>query len=209
MWGDPPLPIESAVLRAIPRRGIAAENALWTTLYGLLLYDLFWLPVPGMLPRRNLDGPLDLGTPDFARHRRQPLQQRLEALATGSGPALLHEAWRHHGERIRGVDWRLATRGTLEACVVGVGGPALAVILGRLAEEGWAAAAGLPDLAVLPGPEVSLPRGFPRRLGESLFLVEVKGPGDTVRDAQAVWFDRLLAAGARVELWRVGNIGAR
>jgi hypothetical protein len=34
-------------------------------------------------------------------------------------------------------------------------------------------------------------------------LVEVKGPGDTVRPGQAVWFDRLIGAGAPVELWRV------
>jgi hypothetical protein len=34
-------------------------------------------------------------------------------------------------------------------------------------------------------------------------LAEVKGPGDTLRDAQAVWLDLLLQAGAPAELWTV------
>lgn len=203
LWGDPPLVVEQAVARAVPRRVLAAENALWTTLSGLLLLDLWWLPVPGMLPTTNLSGPLDLGTPDFAAHRRQPLDGRLAQLRQGQAPQLLRRSWRHHGERLRGVDWGLASLGELEACAVGLGGPALAAVVGRLAQEGWSAAVGLPDLAILPGPACRLAGCFPGGLGEGLVLAEVKSPGDTVRDAQAVWFDHLLHAGAQVELWRV------
>jgi len=202
-WGDPGLSIEAAVARSVPRSVLQAENALWTTLAGLLLYDLLWLDVPGMLPRPHLAGPLDLGTADFARHRQEALADRLQALQDGRGPALLRAAWAHHGERIRGVHWGRWSLGALEACVAGVGGRPLALILGRLAHEGWSAATGLPDLVVLPGPRCRLSHGFPSRLGEGLVLVEVKGPHDTVRDAQAVWFDHLLRAGAQIELWRV------
>jgi hypothetical protein len=203
LWGEPPLPVEQAVARTVPRAVLSAENALWTTLSGLMLFELFWLPVPGMLPRAHLHGPLDLGTPDFAAHRRAALDARLAAIAGGAGLGLLRAAWAHHGVRVRGVHWDAWSLGALEACVAGVGGPALALILRRLAEEGWAAATGLPDLAVLPGPACRLDHAFPARLGPGLVLAEVKGPNDTVRDGQAVWFDRLLRAGAQVELWRV------
>ena len=63
--------------------------------------------------------------------------------------------------------------------------------------------AGLPDLVVCPGPAVRLPDAFPSQLPEGLLLAEVKGPGDTLRDAQVVWIDHLLARGATVEVWKV------
>ncbi len=192
--------------RVVPRTVLSAENLLWTTLFGLLLRDLVWLPVAGMLPRRHLSGPLDLGTPAFAQHRAEPLAERLAALQAGEGTRLLDEAWAHRGERLRGVAWDAWSREDLVRCLEGVGGPALAEILGRLAAEGWAAAVGLPDLVVLPGPATRLPESYPSRLDEGLVLVEVKGPTDTVRDAQAVWFDRLLAAGAPVAVWRVAPL---
>ncbi|MBW1877749.1 MAG: VRR-NUC domain-containing protein [Deltaproteobacteria bacterium] len=77
------------------------------------------------------------------------------------------------------------------------------MILETLLREGWRAARGLPDLVVLPGPRIRLPGAMPSRLGEGLVLAEVKGPTDSVRDEQAAWFDRLLGAGAKVELWQV------
>ena len=76
-------------------------------------------------------------------------------------------------------------------------------MLGRLAREGWRARRGLPDLLILPGPEVRLCQAEPADLGSGLLLAEVKGPGDQVRDAQAAWFDALLTAGAPVELWKI------
>ncbi len=209
LWGVPGRVVEDAVAASVPRTVLRAENALWTTLLGLLLQDLLWLPVPGMLPRSHLAGPLDLGTPDFARHRREVLEERLEALAEGGGLGLLRTAWALHGSRIRGIHWESWSLGALEAVVAGIGGRTLSVVLRRLAEEGWGAAAGLPDLVILPGPPCQLEHAFPRRLGPDLLLVEVKSPHDAVRDAQAVWFDRLLQAGASVELWRVAPLQER
>ena len=70
-------------------------------------------------------------------------------------------------------------------------------------DHGGYAFSGLPDLVVLPGPDITVDGLFPARLGPELHLVEVKGPGDSVRDEQAIWFDRLVDAGVSVELWRV------
>ena len=44
---------------------------------------------------------------------------------------------------------------------------------------------------------------LPSRLPPALVLVEVKGEQDTVRDAQAWWFDVLASAGVRIERWEV------
>ena len=81
-------------------------------------------------------------------------------------------------------------------------GPALATVMDRLAHEGWRASQGLPDLVVLPGEPVELPAA-PALLSSDLVLAEIKGPGDQVRDEQAVWFRRLAHTKVRVELWRV------
>lgn len=204
-WGGEGLPIELACVAAVaPRAAIWGENTLWTTLFGLLFADLYGLPVPGMLPTRLLAGPLDLGTPAFAARRAGPVRARLEALGAGEGAALLA---RHHtryaGCALAGVRWELAPLPQLVDVVEGLGPRALCAAVQLLLDQGWAAARGLPDLVVLPGPAVRLPGGLPAQLPEALLLAEVKGPSDSLRDEQRVWHDQLLAAGVRVELWRV------
>ena len=73
MWSEGER-IEPAVIKVLaPRRAIHGENLLWTTLFGLVFLDLYWAPVPGMLPAPYLSGPLDLGTPHFLEHRRHAL----------------------------------------------------------------------------------------------------------------------------------------
>ena len=64
----------------------------------------------------------------------------------------------------------------------------------------WGAARGLPDLLVLPGEPVRL-EAVPATVGPSALLAEIKGPTDSLRDAQKVWLHTLLAAGAEVEVW--------
>lgn len=201
-WGEPPLPIERAVLRHCgPRLGEFAENGLWTTIFGLVCFDLLWLPIPGMLPVPGMDGPLDLGTAAFVRQRAAPFAERLEQLRQGLGAEILA---RHHaqwgGAQVRGVHaFPLETLlAVTEAC-----GPALAAVVERLGKEGWSAARGLPDLVFLPGEHGVVPDLVPSRLPEGLLLVEVKGPTDALRDAQRVWHDHLLRAGLAVEIWKV------
>jgi hypothetical protein len=80
----------------------------------------------------------------------------------------------------------------------------LAAVLETLLHHGPHATAGLPDLIVWPGPAIGIAGAYPHKLGPGLVLAEVKGPGDAVRDEQLVWHDRLMRAGAAVELWHVG-----
>ncbi len=202
------LPVEAALVASLPgRRVLHGESAPWTTLFALLLADLYFLPVPGMLPAPWLSGPLDIGRPAFAEQRSEPLARALAAVRAGQAPARLRSAHRRlEGQAVAGAHWWAASLEELDSIAVALGGPALATILERLAVEGWQAARGLPDLVILPGAELRAPGPSAGILPPGLLLAEVKGPGDQVRDAQAAWFHLLLQAGVPVELWRVSRL---
>lgn len=207
--GEDVVPVEEATVRWLEqhgRRALHVEGALWTTLFALLFAEAWFLQVPGALPVRFLDAPLDLGTPAFRERRRETVDRILQALHEGEGTRRLAQAWeRLHGTRLAGVSWQLAPLEVLLEVTDGLGGSGLARVMEALLDGGRAGAGGLPDLVVLPGAEVRLDGSHPSKLGSGLLLAEVKGPGDTLRDAQAVWLHRLLQAGVPAELWEVGR----
>jgi hypothetical protein len=199
--------VETAVVGALAtvgRRAVHAEGALWRTVVSLLLTPALFEPVPGMLPVPRLDGPIDAGTAAFAERRPARIAEIRAAVAAGRAPERVAEAWdAWHGCQVWGVTWEVAGRDELVALAAAAGPDVLGVLLEARLAGGRGVFAGLPDLVLLDGPEVRLPRAFPARVPAGLVWVEVKGPGDVLRDAQVVWCDRLLAAGARVEVWRV------
>lgn len=199
--------IEDAVaarLRDAGRTVIAAENVLWHTVVGLLLADVMFLPIPGVLPVPRLSAPLDWGTPAFRQRRTDAVAAQRARVAAGDGPALLDDAWgRYDGQAVAGVVWDVAPRAQVVAAVAGLGATGTLAVLDAWLDHGREARAGLPDLCVLPGPAVVVPDVFPSRLPDGLVLVEVKGESDTLRDAQRVWHDRLLTAGVPTEVWWV------
>jgi len=193
-----------AMLHSVGRRAIHAEGALWSTLFALLFADCYFLDVDGALPCRFLSGPLDLGTPAFRARREAPVSEVLDGILAGEVAARLRDAdHRFRGQRLAGAQWHVGSAEILMDVATGIAPRALVTILEQILVNGRRATRGLPDLAVLPGRACHLPTGFPRRLSESLLLVEVKGPGDSLRDAQSVWLDRLLRSGTQVEIWEV------
>jgi len=203
------LHVEAAVtgcLEAGGRRAVRSENLLWTTLFGMLLRDVVFAPVPGMLPGAMQAGPLDLGRRGFARRRERWLGPALEAVRGDAGVDRLSCAFQDHlGEAIWGVSWTRWTEPELRRICEGLGGPLLARVLEALAHG--ASRNGLPDLLVLPGERVRLDHLFPGRLPAGPLFVEVKGPGDQLRDGQLVWLHRLLGWGAHAEVWDVEALG--
>lgn len=197
--------VETAVADAIRASGrgvIESENLLWTTLFGLLLRDVVFAPVPEMLPGRLQLAPLDHGLPSFAERRAALLAAALSEIRADAGRRRLARAFEHHvGEAIRGVRWQAWSRARLDAILEGLGGELVAGVLDAMAHG--APRRGLPDLVVLAGPSTRVPDLFPGRLPADPVFVEVKGPGDAVRDDQAVWLDRLLRQSVRAEVWDV------
>jgi hypothetical protein len=203
------LTVEAAVLRHLARagrKGLHAEGTPFCTLVTALCAELYFLPVPGALPVRFLAGPLDLGTPQFRARRAEPLQQLLMAIDRGEAPELVaraDERWR--GTRLHGARWDVVDKDTLVELARGLGPAGTRTLVETLLEHGPGQAAGLPDLVVLPGERVRLELAWPGWVPQTLLLVEIKGPGDTVRDEQRVWHDRLLQARVPVELWEVAS----
>lgn len=197
--------IEAAVidwLAGLGRRAIHGEAQPWIALYALVFADLYFLPVPGMLPTRFRSGPVDVGTPGFYTRRRAAVDERLARVsAFGS----LDYVIGYDGSRLAGLT-NLAG-----AVFLAEHAPANMVhcVLRRLAEEGWSASPGLPDLFVPEGPPQRLEealRGLdslPAKLPKTAFLAEIKGPTDTLRDEQRLWIDRFLQNGIHVELWEL------
>lgn len=207
MGPEGPDTIEQVVVglvRAHGRIALRAEGAPWSTLFALLFAEAYFLPIPGTLPVPLLAGPLDLGTPAFREARTDACAAVLTAVQEGRAADLVAERWASWaGVRLRGARWERTTLEALLAIAAAAPPRGLAVLLDRLLDRGPRASAGLPDLIVLPGPEVRLESAFPRRLAPELTLVEVKGPTDTLRDEQIIWHDTLVRAGWAVEVWWV------
>lgn len=199
--------IEGAIIARLAERGRVAlrcEGGLARTLFALLFVDALLAPVAGALPVPRLSGPLDLGRSTFSCRRPRWIYPVLDAISAGEAPGRIQAACeRFAGVRLVGVSMPLDPAAPLVAAAEALGPGGLRALLLPLLRDGLGAAAGLPDLLLLPGSEVTLPHAFPRRLGPDLCLVEVKGPGDSLRDGQRVWIDRLQGAGLRTEVWRV------
>jgi len=191
-------------IEATGRRVIRAEGPFLTTLYGLLLSDVYFLPVAGMLPCRFLSGPLDVGTPLFGVRRSAPIRVLCERIRSGDAESLVQRTWeRWVGTRLAGVNWDLASCDEWRALTQGLGPTVLLNILEVLLEQGWTACAGFPDLVVLTGGRARVKGAVPARLSESLLAIEVKAPGDAMRDAQRVWMDWLVHRGVQAEQWQI------
>jgi hypothetical protein len=193
-----------ALVQASGRRALRCEGPLVRALFSVVFVDAVLAPLPGALPVPRLPGPLDLGTPDFAARRPAWIQPALDAVAAGAAPSLVRAGCaRLAGVRLAGLELPVDDPEPLVAFADALGPAGVRALLVPLLRDGPRVAAGLPDLFLLPGPEVRIDAALPARLPEGPLFVEVKGPGDALRDAQRAWIDRLLAAELSVEVWDV------
>ena len=197
--------VEQAVADVLLHAGrtvIPSENLLWTTLFGILLRDAVFAPVAGMLPGAMQSAPLDFGLPEFATRRTALLNRALDEIRVDHGLARLQHALDHHyGEAIRGVSWERWTDHELRQILEGLGGPLVAFVLAALASG--ASRSGLPDLVVLTGSPIRVSGLFPGSLPKGPLFIEVKGPGDSLRDGQRVWLHRFATGGVAAEVWDI------
>ena len=202
--GEKAVSIERAVadwLSVHGRKTIRSENDLWTTLFVLLYEPVFFADIPGSWPAPFLARPTDLGLPSFVERRRNQIDFRHKEFETKEPGTLLTQAWNaRFGQRISGVHWNRWHLNDLVNIVNTLGVVALRAVLEPFLHQWRRAARGLPDLVLLPGQ--SQPIGG-TELSCDLTFVEVKGPGDSIRDAQRWWLAVLRDAGIRAEVWRV------
>jgi hypothetical protein len=196
--------VESATigwLRTKGRVALHAEGGLWTTLCGLLYQSAFFAPIPEMLPCDHLTSPLDLGTPEFIQRRETWIASIHEAIRDGRTSALLENSWRErHGQRIAGLSWTRWSLSEIQEVASSVHPDALIEIMALFLTRWRDVRSGLPDLFVLPGPPVDH-EGL--HLTNKAIWIEIKGPGDSLRDAQRWWIERFKTLNVPAEVWRI------
>lgn len=60
--------------------GIHAEGGIWSTLFGLLMWDVLFAPVPDVFRNQFQTAPLDLPTPAFFPTRLRAIEACLQRI---------------------------------------------------------------------------------------------------------------------------------
>jgi hypothetical protein len=181
--------VEEVVLQSFASGGLYAENALYSTLFGLLFWDQIFAPVPGAFLHPFQSAPLDASTSEFFECRKTMLVERLDEISRSDVGDLVGRAYRQYqGTASMFARWELYTETDLSTASISLGNT-LVPILDRIARHPGRHAKGMPDLLVWD-------EGRP-------VAVEVKGPGDQVRLEQRLWHDVMLRAGLEVRIARV------
>ncbi|KAG9013848.1 hypothetical protein FRB94_004227 [Tulasnella sp. JGI-2019a] len=179
-------------------KGFHAEGRIIVHMFTMLFWPvLFDLSIPGTFETAFQTGPLDLVHDTFYSSRTDAIEERLKMIEDGQGLEFIVEV----DERERpqrtwavGVRWDdFSLDDTLEIAE-GIGGVGLSVICRLLCEDYGNRGSGVPDLIVWKAGEK-----------KSMF-VEVKGPGDSLRENQKVWIDVMIRSGISVELCLVEDI---
>jgi len=198
--GERSCSVEQVVMEILAADGLEAfhvESAAWTTLFGLLYSEALFASIPGMLPTPHLRGPIDLGTPSFLERRCHIIEDIEADIHGGNASRRLTASWeRSFGQDIIGVRWTAMPLDALCWLADSLPSDTLVGLMEAFATNWWHAARGWPDLVVLDRTGLK-PRS------DSVKLIEVKGPTDTLRDAQRWWLNELLRLKIDARVWSV------
>ena len=151
------------------------ENSLFTSVLGLLIWDIVFAAVPGAFFNPFQIAPSDFYTPDFYRLRRASLEQRL---AQVDSAAFAEIVWRNYRNKQGTVNplvhWEAMTEALLTLSLSRIPAAQWRSIFERLLADLRNHRSGLPDLILFPD-------------AGGYELVEVKGPGDKLQQNQRRW----------------------
>lgn len=152
------------------------ENALMSSLFGLLFWPAIFAPVPGAFFHPFQSGPADLDAPDFVERRRTEFDACLALLDQGSYQDVVRARFlEKYGVQSPFVFWGVMTQELLDLALTCIPATQLRLIFLRILRDLKANRNGFPDLV----------RFWPQ---EARFeMVEVKGPGDKLQDNQIRW----------------------
>ncbi|KZV88299.1 hypothetical protein EXIGLDRAFT_651295 [Exidia glandulosa HHB12029] len=175
-------------------KAVHSEGRIVTSIFALLFWDVLFAPVQGAFETKFQNAPLDMFHDTFFQARKELIESRLAELEANKARTLLETV--DDRERPRktvciGLRWDMFSKEDLCEVVDCLGGRALAVMCRILCEDYAGRTSGVPDLLA-----------WNPRTGKAKF-VEVKGPGDQLRDGQRLWIHCLLSAGVDVELCKV------
>jgi hypothetical protein len=181
----------AALFAAAGNRVLHMENRLPGMLFALGFWDVVFSPLPGAFVQPFQAGPTDLHGPSFRARRREAIATRLADIAADrfGVDAFLEVLDREQG-RVNAF-WGWQDTAHAEALLRSVPASLRAGICDVVAAEPGRARAGFPDLVVGNGEP-----------GCCAFI-EVKGPGDQLREDQRRWIEDLRRLGARAEVLEV------
>lgn len=186
--------VEARVARlfaAAGNRALHMENRLPGMLFALGFWDLIFSPLPGAFVQPFQAGPTDLHGPSFRARRAGAIDARLADIAAERFAVedFLEVLDREHGRVNAFWGWQEAAQA--ETLLRSLPPVLRAGICDLVADEPGRAHAGFPDLVIGNGEP-----------GCCAFI-EIKGPGDQLREGQRRWIEDLRRLGARAEVLEV------
>ncbi|MET0659230.1 MAG: VRR-NUC domain-containing protein [Steroidobacteraceae bacterium] len=152
------------------------ENALITSLFGLLFWDAIFAPIPGAFFHRFHSAPMDLYDPDFVRRRQSIIDACFAQLDTADYVACIRQRFSEKtGTSSPFVAWGLLEEPLLDLALRCIPASHLRLFFQRILDDIRENCTGLPDLIQF-WPQEGCYR-----------LIEVKGPGDRLQDHQQRW----------------------
>ncbi|KAG0454962.1 hypothetical protein HPP92_024254 [Vanilla planifolia] len=178
-------------------QGVHSESGIWMTIFGLLMWDVIFSPVPNVFLSKFQVAPLDLLTDDFYPARKDSMESQIKKIQEGMAEEMLITSWQlHHGTSCHGVNWDKYSLSDLRAAVSCVGGGPLASLCRHLAMDYKSWSSGMPDLLLWRFHGGDLDGGEAK-------LVEVKGPRDRLSEQQRAWILTLMDCGFVTEVCKV------
>jgi hypothetical protein len=149
------------------------ENALINSLFGLLCWDIVFLPLPGAFFHPFQQGPADLHAADFYQRRQARFDQRFAEFETGEYLKTIRARFvEKAGVLSPFVFWNVLTEELLEQALTCIPAAHLHLWCRRLLADLKANRSGYPDLIQF----------WPQQ--KRYRMIEVKGPGDRLQDNQ-------------------------
>ncbi|KAJ2503708.1 hypothetical protein GGH96_000048 [Coemansia sp. RSA 1972] len=177
--------------------GIHSENAMVTTLFVLLFWDIVFCPLPGVLDTEYQSQPLDMGSESFYFSRQAMIEHRLAEIANGQFVQSIREVYeKQHGVECVGVSWDLPCD-QLQTVATYMGGQRLSAVCRVLATEFRLKRSGFPDLCLWNSQT------------KHILFAEVKGPKDKLSETQRDWLNILVTNNIDVEVCHVRDGDAR
>jgi hypothetical protein len=192
---DDDLPVElatSAFLTEPDAPVHYVENALINSLFGLLCWDVVFLPLPGAFFHEFHSAPADLYTPDFHRRREREFAACFAQLASGEYQQTIRRNFvRKMGIQSAFVSWGWVTEELLDVALECLPAAHLEHCFHRILRDVKTNRAGFPDLIQF----------WPRE--RRYRMIEVKGPGDRLQDNQIRWLEYCASHGMPVSVCHV------
>ncbi|OQV13117.1 Fanconi-associated nuclease 1 [Hypsibius exemplaris] len=184
-------------------QGVHAEGSLFTSLFGLLCWDIIYeQPIANVFRSKYQTAPLDLTCPTFHTSRKTAIEAKIETITgqsiADSAAACLAVWNEQNGVHTPVVSWDLLPSCEYLSGLLHCFQPRqLARIVHRYANDFAAVRAGFPDLTLW------------NPVTKALKVVEVKGPNDRLSHKQSIWIDFLMDIGVDVEVCHVVASGAK